>query len=148
HLLAQYSAVHGKRVAGFTDHALSALRSHDWPGNVRELENLVERGVILAPQGALIDAPMLFPQLQSHTNATVNAAGTLQRATTTADPVRVSALYDTLARSGLSLDGLEDALIGEAVQRAGGNLAAAARTLGLTRPQLSYRLARQQERAR
>ena len=37
-------------------------------------------------------------------------------------------------------------LMREAVQRAGGNLAAAARTLGLTRPQLSYRLSRLQER--
>ena len=147
HLLAQFVAAHGKHVAGFTDRALSALRSHDWPGNVRELENLVERGVILAPPGALIDAQMLFPQLHSHPNTTVNAAGTLERPATS-DPAQARALYDTLARSGLSLDGLEDALISEAVQRAGGNLAAAARTLGLTRPQLSYRLARQQERAR
>jgi transcriptional regulator with GAF, ATPase, and Fis domain len=49
---------------------------------------------------------------------------------------------------GLSLDALEDALIQEAVHRAGGNLAAAARALGLTRPQLSYRVQRVQERAR
>ena len=147
HLLAQYVAAHGKNVAGFTDRALSALRSHEWPGNVRELENLVERGVILAPQGGLIDVHMLFPQLHLQPNTTVNAAGTLERPATS-DPAQTAALYDTLARSGLSLDGLEDALISEAVQRAGGNLAAAARTLGLTRPQLSYRLARQQERAR
>lgn len=90
---------------------------------------------------------MLFPQLHSQRHATVSAAGTLERSHPS-DPAQASALYDSLARSGLSLDGLEDALMGEAVQRAGGNLAAAARTLGLTRPQLSYRLARQKERAR
>lgn len=154
HLLAQYTASHGKRVAGFTDRALSALRAHDWPGNVRELENLIERGLILAPAGALIDVAMLFPQQHGPgggsgggASTTVNAAGALETAPH-ADPAQTSALYDTLQRSGLSLEALEDTLIGEAVQRASGNLAAAARALGLTRPQLSYRLARRQERAR
>ena len=150
HLLAQYAATHGKRATGFTDRALSALREHDWPGNVRELENLIERGLILTPPGALIDVAMLFPQQhhQAHAaNTTVNAAGTLQ-APTPADPAQTRALYDSLQRSGLSLEALEDTLIREAVERANGNLAAAARALGLTRPQLSYRLARQQERAR
>ena len=150
HLLAQYAATHGKRATGFTDRALSALRAHDWPGNVRELENLIERGLILTPPGALIDVAMLFPPQhgQAHAaNATVNATGSLE-APAQADPMQTRALYDSLQRSGLSLDALEDALIRQAVERAGGNLAAAARALGLTRPQLSYRLARQQERLR
>ena len=146
HLLQRYSALHGKRVAGFTDRAMSALLSHDWPGNVRELENLVERGLILASVGASIDVSMLFPQTSTATNATVNAAGGLE-GMAGAGPEQASALFDTLERSGLSLEGLEDTLMREAVQRAGGNLAAAARTLGLTRPQLSYRLARAQERS-
>ena len=93
---------------------------------------------------------MLFPQQhgQAHAaNATVNATGSLE-APAQADPMQTRALYDSLQRSGLSLDALEDALIRQAVERAGGNLAAAARALGLTRPQLSYRLARQQERLR
>ena len=42
---------------------------------------------------------------------------------------------------------LEDKLLQEAVRRAGGNLAAAARALGMTRPQLSYRLSRTRDRA-
>ena len=50
-------------------------------------------------------------------------------------------------RNGLTLEALEDTLIREAVARAGGNLSAAARALGLTRPQLSYRLSRLNERA-
>ncbi len=37
----------GRRIAGFTDEALDALRRHDWPGNVRELENLIERCAII-----------------------------------------------------------------------------------------------------
>jgi transcriptional regulator with GAF, ATPase, and Fis domain len=50
-------------------------------------------------------------------------------------------LLDRLAESGtVSLPALEHRLMDEAVARAGGNLAAAARLLGLTRAQLAYRL--------
>lgn len=46
----------------------------------------------------------------------------------------------------MTLETLENRLLAEAVERSGGNLAAAARALGLTRAQLSYRLQRLQER--
>jgi transcriptional regulator with GAF, ATPase, and Fis domain len=51
-----------------------------------------------------------------------------------------------LQNSGAGLDGLERALLREAVDRADGNLSAAARMLGLTRPQLSYRLSRDHDK--
>ena len=41
-----------------------------------------------------------------------------------------------------SLEQLEEELLTEAVKRADGNLAGAARILGITRPQLQYRLKR------
>jgi len=144
HLLNRFGALHGKRVPGFTDRALDAMRRYPWPGNVRELENLIERGVILASPGEAVDVNELFPTLAGPAPVTVNAAGQLERGAPTGSP----ALYDDLLARGLSLDGLEDALIQEAVHRAGGNLAGAARALGLSRPQLSYRLQRVKERAR
>jgi len=144
HLLSRFCALYGKRVPGFTDRALDAMRGHPWPGNVRELENLIERGVILASAGERVDVDELFPTLPGQPTVTVNAVGDLERCAPAGGP----ALYDELVARGLSLDALEDALIQEAVHRAGGNLAAAARALGLTRPQLSYRLQRVQERAK
>ncbi len=33
---------------------MQAIKRHQWPGNVRELENMIERGVILAPHGGWI----------------------------------------------------------------------------------------------
>lgn len=143
HLLQRFAALHGKPMAGFTDRALDAMRGYAWPGNVRELENLIERGVILASAREPVDVHDLFPTLDSAPAITVNAAGRLERGSPDGDP----ALYDNVMGRGLSLDALEDALIREAVHRAGGNLAAAARALGLTRPQLSYRLQRVRERA-
>ncbi len=138
HLLTQFMAQHNKRVAGITDRALDAMRHYPWPGNIRELENLIERGLIIAASGQMVDVEDLFPVPPSYQHATVNQSGELQHGT----PADFQALYDDLQRRGVSLDGLEDGLIQEAVARAGGNLSAAARTLGLTRPQLSYRLQR------
>ena len=143
HLLNRFCAIHGKRVPGLTDRALDAMRGYPWPGNVRELENLIERGVILASPGEPIDVGELFPTLPGQPQVTLNAAGELERC----QPAGGTALYDELLARGLSLEAMEDALIQEAVRRAGGNLAAAARALGLTRPQLSYRLQRVRERA-
>ena len=40
----------------------------------------------------------------------------------------------------ISLDDIETALLKKAIERAGGNVAAAARLLGITRPQMVYRL--------
>lgn len=146
HLLQKYAVKHSKRMVGFTDRALMAMRAHAWPGNVRELENLIERGVILTHSDESVDAEILFPHITVQAGTTVNDAGVLARAATT--PGTSAHLYDTLQHSGLTLESMEDALIGEAVARAGGNLSGAARALGLTRPQLSYRLSRLNERAR
>jgi transcriptional regulator with GAF, ATPase, and Fis domain len=45
--------------------------------------------------------------------------------------------------SGLSINALERQLYQEAIARADGNLSAAARSLGLTRAQLAYRIAKE-----
>ncbi len=46
--LKRFARKHGLKLAGFTDHALEALRNYPWPGNVRELQNTIERAVILS----------------------------------------------------------------------------------------------------
>ncbi len=142
HLLNQFMAQHNKRVAGITDRALDAMRHYPWPGNVRELENLIERGLIVASAGQMVDVEDLFAFPSGTQGITVNASGELQQSVAP----DVDSLFDELQRRGLGLEGLEDALIQEAVMRSGGNLSAAARALGLTRPQLSYRLQRMKDK--
>lgn len=138
HLLTKFMAQHNKRVAGITDRALDAMRHYSWPGNIRELENLIERALIITASGQMVDVDNLFPVPPSDQRITVNASGELHQSTSS----DFQALFEDLQRRGLSLELLEDGLIQEAVSRADSNLSAAARTLGLTRPQLSYRLQR------
>ncbi len=139
HLLQRFATLHDKHVGGFTDRALHALRQYAWPGNVREMENLIERGVILADPGQPVDAAHLFPDAAPATGPahTLQASGRLGEARA---PACDAALVERLLGERLDLQALETHLIEAAVERSHGNLAAAARLLGLTRPQLSYRL--------
>ena len=45
--LHKYSEEYKKKVLGFTQKALDALKNYKWPGNVRELENRMRRAVIM-----------------------------------------------------------------------------------------------------
>ncbi|WP_243457534.1 sigma-54-dependent Fis family transcriptional regulator [Ottowia testudinis] len=142
HLLAHFAATHDKHVPAFTDRALLALRRHDWPGNVREMENLVERGVILAAAGQPMDVEHLFPHAAAHDAEPVHSPTASGRLAQTRITPMGAELIDALLAQKLGLGALEAALIEQAVARSHGNLAAAARLLGITRPQLSYRLAK------
>lgn len=135
-MLAKFCALHDKKIAGITDKAMQAMKSYPWPGNVRELENLIERGIILAPPGGWIEEEHLFTAAELHEPQAITASGTLEEPGAASE----ASLCDQLFHSGLSLDRIEDMMLQEAVKRAGGNLSAAARSLGLTRPQLSYGL--------
>jgi transcriptional regulator with PAS, ATPase and Fis domain len=141
--LEKYCALHAKKLRGFTDKAKRALLTHPWPGNIRELQNTVERGVILAASGTRIEVDHLFsacaePQTPEFG---LDMKGGLEasRGGSTA------ALCEAVFNGALTLDQLEVMLIEIAVDKAHGNLSAAARTLGLTRPQLAYRLKRLHE---
>jgi transcriptional regulator with AAA-type ATPase domain len=143
HLLEAQAARQRKRVPGFTERAAAALLEHDYPGNVRELKNLIERAVVLVADGAAIDVGHLFGGLDRPVALLgLGADGSLRSAADappTPPPIPDASLIDRLLETQTSLEALEEALIRGAVTRADGNLSAAARTLGLTRPQLAYR---------
>jgi two-component system, NtrC family, response regulator HydG len=156
HFLGKFNRLHGRRLTGFTQRAVDAVMSYDWPGNIRELENVIERGVILATENSVIDAPQLFTsgeQFNSQQFA-VSPDGALVHAeqhrlleAQPADPEigRVSKHVNNLLNgieddSKVSLDDIETMLLRQAITRANGNVAAAARLLGITRPQMVYRL--------
>jgi transcriptional regulator with GAF, ATPase, and Fis domain len=156
HFLGKFNRLHGRRLTGFSQRAVDAMMSYPWPGNIRELENVVERGVILAADNTVIDAPQLFTSGEQFTakQFTVGRDGALIHTDPTsllevqsADPEvdRVARHVNNLLNgveddSKVSLDDIETLLLKQAVTRAQGNVAAAARLLGVTRPQMVYRL--------
>jgi two-component system, NtrC family, response regulator HydG len=156
HFLGKFNRLHGRRLTGFTQRAVDAVMSYAWPGNIRELENVIERGVILAAENTVIDAPQLFTSGEqfnsqqfavSPEGALVNADQYRLLEAQPADPEidRVSKHVNNLLNgieddSKVSLDDIETMLLKQAVTRAHGNVAAAARLLGITRPQMVYRL--------
>ncbi len=155
HFLQKFAAIHGKAVSGFTESAIGALYEYDYPGNIRELENLIERAVILVENGGMIDVAHLFSsgdRLSSLMMRLVN--GELSQGATAelapqppgsqALPSPPSLLDNLLKNHPAPLQQVETELMQEAVARCKGNLSKAARLLGVTRPQLAYRLRKRQ----
>jgi DNA-binding NtrC family response regulator len=140
--LEKYSAIHGKKLRGFTDKAKRALLTYPWPGNIRELQNMVERGVILAPSGTRIEVEHLFTCSSAQApefGLDMNGELDLNRG----DAGRN--LCEAVFNGVMTLDQVEAMLLETAVDKARGNLSSAARMLGLTRPQIAYRLKRLHE---
>jgi DNA-binding NtrC family response regulator len=116
--LKKFARESGNSVQAITPAALRLLMDYHWPGNVRELENILQRSVTLCSGTTLDAADIHFDSARS------------RRAAETA-PV----LPD-----GFTLEQWEQEIIREALRRAGGNKSQAARTLGLSRNALRYRL--------
>ena len=137
HFLTRFSRLHERRITGVSERAVEALLLYDYPGNVRELEHMIERAVIMADDDTAIDLSHFasFGSQLSRRFASPGADGAVRIHAGTPDAA-VAGLLD----QGVDLQTLETKLLTEAVARAGGNLARAARLLGISRPQLAYRL--------
>ncbi|MBW8848743.1 MAG: sigma 54-interacting transcriptional regulator [Burkholderiales bacterium] len=146
HFLRREALRHGRHPTGFTPRAVRAMLHYAFPGNIRELQNLVERGVISAEDDQAIDVAHMFrrEQLSDEALLTIGAHGTLQK--NAAPPPRLLDLLGEALQPGgaghVELDAIERQLLQEATEAEHGNLAAAARRLGITRAQLAYRLQR------
>ncbi|MCG8031605.1 MAG: sigma 54-interacting transcriptional regulator [Candidatus Thiodiazotropha taylori] len=137
--LEKYTARHGKRVSDITEKALEALKDYDWPGNIRELENMIERGVIIVTTGDAIDLKDLFPCLS------MSPEVPLFNNSNEKDGGDVESLASQVIDQSTSLEEMETLLLETAVKKANGNLSQAARILGITRPQLAYRLKKREQ---
>jgi DNA-binding NtrC family response regulator len=117
-LVARFLETRGQAPTRLEPEAAAALVRYRWPGNVRELENVLERALILAGQRQIAEA---------HLPATLRGG------------VAAPDYADVLA-DGFNLDRFEQGLIAYALSRSGGNKAAAARMLGISRRRLYTRL--------
>lgn len=105
----KYSRENHKNIRRISTPAIDMLMAYHWPGNVRELENCIERAVLLSNDD-VIHGHHLPPTLQ-----TAEASGTVIKST----------LKETLAS-------VEKEMILDALKSSRGNMAKAARTLGIT----------------
>jgi two-component system, NtrC family, response regulator AtoC len=109
----------------FSADALAALRAHRWPGNVRELKNVVERAAILSADSQVVTAEHLMIHRRAR-RPTGDASG---------------AGHIAIPPEGKSLAQVELEAVRITLSITGGNQAAAARMLGISRPTLAKKLA-------
>ncbi len=129
HFLKLYRRQIGKRVDGFSDDSLEMLINFDWPGNVRQLKNVVERLVIMADHRVL-DYPHLSDYLGLERNRTKDVIPeTLEELRA----VKRHLLEDQFGQ-------IEKNFLQKALSVAEGNIAQAARQVGMQRSNFSVLL--------
>ena len=100
------------------------MRAHRWPGNVRELKNVVERAAILSGDAPVVRPEHLMIQRRSSARVTPTEAGAEIK----------------IPKKGLSLAEIEREAVRITLRITGGNQAAAARLLGISRPTLAKKM--------
>jgi transcriptional regulator with PAS, ATPase and Fis domain len=106
--------------------ALGALAAHPWPGNFRELENALERALVLGGTAGALEAEHF-----EFLGETIRG--------------RASELAQHALASGVGLEELDAAVLAAALEESRGNVAAAARRVGLSRRAFDYRQKRSAE---
>ncbi|GGJ80439.1 sigma-54 dependent transcriptional regulator [Pseudomonas matsuisoli] len=131
----------------FNSSAIMSLCQHDWPGNVRELANLVERLAIMHPYGVIGvgELPMKFRYVEDDVEHLASSLSEeLNERAAISDEVfsssTISANGALLPPEGLDLKdylgNLEQTLIQQALDDAGGVVARAAERLRIRRTTL------------
>jgi len=126
HFLKLYCRQTGKRIDGFSDDALEMLIDHNWPGNVRQLKNVVERLVILS-DGRILKHQDLSDHWGNKTNPKPDV---IPKTLEDLKAVKRHLLENQFGK-------IEKAFLQKAICAADGNIALAARQVGMQRSNFS-----------
>jgi DNA-binding NtrC family response regulator len=125
--LQRFAEKYHRPLTGIAPEAANLLKAQRWSGNIRELQNCIEKAVILS-EGTVLTAKDLQIDARSGSGMTGNGSGMTEIVT--------PGLTGGLPRGGAE----EERLVREAMERAGGNISAAAKLLGVSRPTLYAKL--------
>jgi two-component system response regulator AtoC len=130
-LLQHFNRELRKKFTGFTPGAAELLQNYPWPGNIRELKNVIERTMILAPEGD-IDAAALPEEIRDHVRSS--------RKEESSDDDLSDLDVSPTGRQLVTLRELEDEYIQEVLAATGNNKTQASRILGIHPTSLMRRL--------
>ncbi len=136
HYLNLYQQESAKREIQLAEETVDMMVVYEWPGNVRQLCNEVRRIVAYSESASIVEPDAL--------SAEIVRAGREMR-TALASP-RAEATYQAPDSEGVTLaeavEEIERRMIQEALHRSGGNIARAAKALGLSRKGLYLKMDR------
>ena len=156
HFLRKYAQRNPRAASSLSAEAVARLEAYAWPGNVRELENVIERAAILsrsdviqpehlvlgrpATSSAVAPAPVTLSAVapagvngsESSLAQVAGEARTPSAPPPPGSPINLESQLDEIARREML----------SALERCGGNKAEVARSLGIQRTTLYYRLKR------
>lgn len=108
--ISEFAKKYHRQLTGLDSGAAEVLKAQRWSGNIRELQNVIEKAVILS-----------------------------EARTLTANDIQIDAAgHSRLDRESLAED--EERMVRQAMDRTGGNISAAAKMLGVSRPTLYAKL--------
>jgi DNA-binding NtrC family response regulator len=128
HFLQKFCGEAGRPVITVSQAAMRPLMTYAWPGNVRQLENAMERAVALSGSRTQIEIADLPSDIQQASEA--------------GDLIPGLALPDDGLDFDVFISRIEHEVIRRALERTGGNKAAAANVLNLKRTTLVEKLKR------
>jgi two-component system, NtrC family, response regulator len=123
HFLQKYAAKLNRTITDVDPEVMKAFANYAWPGNVRELEHVVERALVLCNGHSLTLKDL--PAEVGECGSKIVSIGEMV--------AREKSLADTL-------DEIEEQILRDALKKAGNIQAQAAKSLGISRSNLQYKM--------
>ncbi|PIQ97699.1 MAG: hypothetical protein COV67_02835 [Nitrospinae bacterium CG11_big_fil_rev_8_21_14_0_20_56_8] len=125
HFLRKYGKELRKNIPSLSPEAMRALMNYSWPGNIRELENALQQALIVT-DNLTLELAALPPEIAHHATPRTEFQ---PPAVPAGDAAPGSATFDEAVRG----------ILQQAIDRTGGNIAEAAKSLSMSRSAL-YRM--------